>query len=109
VEVGHGLITIEPGMRVAASGQDAVKVDPEWTRTAGDAEVVRDILPGGPAAMTTHSGPYDQLHEAYAAIEKWIEAEKLTSSGAPWEYYVTDPAEYPDPKDWKTDVFWPLK
>jgi AraC family transcriptional regulator len=108
LDVGPGLLTIEPGMRVAASGQDPVKIEAEWTRASGDAEVVRDMLPGGLVATTTHSGPYDTLHEAYAAIEAWIEAEKLTPAGAPWEYYVTDPAQYPDPKDWKTDVFWPL-
>lgn len=61
-----------------------------------------------PAAATTHSGPYDELPKAYEAIQKWIERERLVTAGAPWEYYVTDPAEYPDPRDWKTDVFWPL-
>jgi AraC family transcriptional regulator len=108
VDVGPGLLTIEPGMRVAASEQDPVRILEEWTKTSGNAEVVRDVLPGGPAAMTTHNGPYDTLQEAYAAIQEWFEAERLTSAGAPWEYYVTDPSEHPDPKDWKTDVFWPV-
>jgi hypothetical protein len=22
---------------------------------------------------------------------------------------VTDPAEYPNPADWKTEIFWPLR
>jgi hypothetical protein len=29
-------------------------------------------------------------------------------TGAAWEVYVTDPADYPDPKDWKTELLWPL-
>jgi len=39
----------------------------------------------------------------------WIEAQGLAPSGAPWESYVTDPGNFPDPKDWKTEVVWPLK
>jgi len=99
-EMGHGLITIEPGMRVA--GQTS-------SQSAGEGEVIADVLPGGPAATTMHVGPYEQLSDAYAAIEQWIEAEGLAKSGAPWESYINDPGEFPDPKDWKTEVFWPLK
>ena len=97
VEVGPGLLTIEPGMRVAAAGV-----------VVSGAEVVADTLPGGPVAVTTHVGPYDQLHEAYVALEEWMKAEGLKAGGAPWESYVTDPADFPDPADWKTEVFWPL-
>jgi AraC family transcriptional regulator len=96
VEMGPGMVTMEPGMRVTSPG------------ASGQGEVVADTLPGGPAAATTHIGPYDRLSEAYAAIEQWMEAEGLVPAGAPWESYETDPADYPDPKDWKTEVFWPL-
>ena len=99
VEVGPGLLTIEPGMRAAISGQ--------IPGPAG-AEVVGDTLPGGPMAVTMHVGPYDKLHDAYVAIEEWMKAEGLSGGGAPWESYVTDPADFPDPTDWKTEVFWPL-
>ena len=67
-----------------------------------------DTLPGGTVAATVHHGPYDRLLDAYAALERWIEAQRLTRAGAPWEVYVTDPAEYPDPRDWRTEVFWPI-
>ena len=76
---------------------------------SGQGEIVADTLPGGPVATTTHMGPYDTLTEAYAAIEQWIAAEGLVAAGAPWEAYVTDPGDYPDPKDWKTEVFWPVE
>src|SRR5207253_6100413 len=66
-------------------------------------EVMADVLPGGPVATTMHVGPYEQLSDAYAAIEQWIEAERLAKSGAPWECYINDPSEHPDPKDWKTE------
>jgi AraC family transcriptional regulator len=108
VEMGPGLMTIEPGMRIAATDQNSIAIDPTWTRTAQDANVVKDTLPGGSVVTTTHMGSYEKLPEAYAAIQEWIEAKGLVTAGAPWECYVTDPAEYADPKDWKTDVFWPV-
>jgi AraC family transcriptional regulator len=73
-----------------------------------DAEIVPITLPGGFVAATTHTGPYDRLTEAHAAMQQWIESEGLKIAGPPWESYVTDPADYPDPKDWKTDLFWPV-
>jgi len=101
LEMGPGLVTMQLGMRVAASGQDPKRIE-----AAG--EVVPGTLPGGPVATTVHAGPYEKLTDAYAAIEQWMEAEGLVAAGAPWECYVTDPADYPDPQDWKTEVFWPL-
>lgn len=92
-----GLWTIEAGFPVAA----AVSL-PQGSRV----EII--ALPGGPAAFTVHSGPYEQLSEAHAVVQRWIEAEGLVSAGAPWESYLTDPAEHPDPKDWKTEVVFPL-
>jgi AraC family transcriptional regulator len=95
LEWGPGLSTIEAGMPIAAPDR-------------GEGDVRADVLPGGPVATTIHTGPYDQLPAAHAAVQQWIEAEGLVAQGAPWESYITDPADYPDPKDWKTEIFWPL-
>jgi AraC-like DNA-binding protein/effector-binding domain-containing protein len=95
LEWGPGLSTIEAGMPIAAP-------DP------GEGDVKADQLPGGPVATTIHTGPYDQLPAAHAAVQQWIEAQGLVAKGFPWESYITDPADYPDPKDWKTEIFWPL-
>jgi AraC family transcriptional regulator len=97
LEWGPGLWSIEAGLPVAAH-----------VAAVSDADVRADTLPGGFVATTTHAGPYDKLSEAHAAVQQWIEAEGLVAAGAPWECYVTDPADYPDPKDWKTEIFWPL-
>ncbi len=98
LDSGPGLMTIEAGMPIVAAPRDP----------SGEDGVIAGELPGGPAATATHTGPYEKLVEAHAAIQVWIEAQGLVAAGAPWEAYVTDPADYPDPKDWKTDVFWPL-
>ena len=98
-ESSLGFVTIEPGMRIAASTSISI----------GESGVIQETLPGGPVAFTTHCGPYDKLSDAHAVVEAWIEAEGLTPAGAPWESYVTDPGDHPDPKDWKTELFWPVK
>ena len=50
----------------------------------------------------------EKLPEAHAAIQQRIETQGLLAAGPPWETYTTDPADFPDPQDWKTDVFGPL-
>jgi AraC family transcriptional regulator len=102
LETSVGLVMLETGMRVTA-------YQGEWTAAEGADEVVAETLPGGPAAVTVHSGPYDQLQGAYAVLEEWITANGFHAAGAPWEAYLNDPADYPDQQDWKTEVCWPLR
>ncbi len=102
LDTSVGLVTLETGMRVTAEGRP-------WTPAEGEGDVLADTLPGGPAAVTIHSGPYDLLQSAYAALEEWIAANGLHPAGAPWEAYLNDPADYPDPQDWKTEVCWLVK
>jgi AraC family transcriptional regulator len=69
-----------------------------FQKVLGDAQRNGVALAGPPFARyleMTHAGPYDKLHEAHAAIQQWIAAEGLTAAGAPWESYVTDPADSP--------------
>ncbi|HEY6344741.1 MAG TPA: GyrI-like domain-containing protein [Bryobacteraceae bacterium] len=106
IDMGPELITMEPGMCVVPGAE--MGSGPAATQTSTEAEVVSAMLPGGPVASTIHTGPYDQLPNAYAAVEQWIKSQGFTPGGAPWESYLTDPAEHPDPKDWKTEVLWPI-
>jgi AraC family transcriptional regulator len=70
LEWGPGLVTIEAGLPIAAPG-------------SGEGDIAADILPGGLVATTTHTGQYDKLTEAHAAVEVWIEANGLVSRGHP--------------------------
>ena len=101
LETSVGLVTLEAGMRVTAHSG-------EWTASEGEGDVLAETLPGGPAAMTIHFGPYDQLEAAYAALEEWIAANGFHPAAAPWEAYLNDPADHPNPQDWKTEVCWPV-
>ncbi len=98
LEWGPGMWTIEAGMPVKAHAGLA----------PAENDIRADTLPAGLVATTTHTGSYDKLGEAHAALQQWIESEGLSVRAAPWEVYVTDPADFPDPNDWKTDIFWPI-
>ncbi len=102
LETSVGHVTLETGMRVTAH-------DGQWTATEGGGDVLAEILPGGLTAVTVHSGPYDQLQDAWAALEEWIAANGFRQRGAPWEAYLNDPGDYADPRDWKTEVCWPIQ
>jgi AraC family transcriptional regulator len=88
-------VSIEAGMPVAP-GADA----------KGDIELGE--LPAGPAASTVHTGPYDGLGAAHQAVADWIDNEGSAPGGPPWEVYLTDPGEVPDPAEWKTQVLCPI-
>ena len=95
LSMGPGLWTVEAAMPLA-------------TPATAEGEMEPGILPGGPVAVGVHAGAYEQLPETNAAIEKWIETNGFRVGGAPWESYITDPGEHPDPADWRTEVYWPL-
>lgn len=45
-------------------------------------------LPGGSMASTVHNGPYTQLHQAYQAIQAWVEANGYQITGPAREFYL---------------------
>ena len=96
LSTGPGLFTMESGCVVGAA-------------TPGEGDVEAAVLPGGPAAVAMHGGSYDTLGETYTEMERWVEKNGFTLGGAPWESYITDPAEHPDPAQWRTEIYWPLK
>ncbi|MEM7157296.1 MAG: AraC family transcriptional regulator [Myxococcota bacterium] len=96
VKHGPGMVTFHAGMPVKAGSVGA-----------DDIEVC--VHPAGPAAVTIHSGAYDGLGDAHAAVEQYLHEHGLESSAPPREVYLTDPGEVPNPEDWKTQVIWPVK
>jgi len=93
---GAATVDLEAGIPVAnpIEGTDRIK-----SRT----------LPGGKVAMTWHIGDYHRIPKAYKRIEKWMKKNKIEDGGARWEVYWTDPGREPDPKKWRTQVFWKVK
>ncbi len=95
INTGPGLWTVDFIMPLANSAE------PEGEMQAG-------FLYEGSVAVAVHKGPYEELPETNAAVERWIEEKGLTANGPPWESYVTSPAEIPDPANWITEVYWPV-
>jgi len=95
-DFGPGAITIEVGM-------------PLPTAIAGQGDIEAYTLPEGLAAVAVHGGAYEKMPETYAALEKWIGEQGRAPAGAPWEVYVTDPAEHPDTANWRTEIYWPVR
>lgn len=84
----------------------------------GTDQVLTGVFPGGRYATLIHTGPYDGLVDANAALQRWADDQGLrfameeTEAGdrfdARVEVYLTDPAKEPDPKRWQTEVAYLL-
>lgn len=74
--------------------------------TSGDIQPIE--LPAGPAATTVHTGPYERLERAHAALDAWVRARGRRAAGPPWEVFLTNPLTERDAKKWRTKVFLPL-
>lgn len=96
-EFGMSSVVIEGGVQIAAPapGDPSAGIEPL-------------SLPSGKAAVTVHKGPYDTLPDTYQAIETWLEKEGHQRGGPPYEIYLTDPGEHPDPETWETRIVQPL-
>lgn len=81
---------------------------PVSTAVTGAGEVEAGTLHGGAVAVALHAGGYDDLSATYRALEAWIAEHGYRVAGAPWECYLTDPGQYPDMGDWRTEILWPI-
>lgn len=92
----EGMLLMEAGIPLteAIEGQDNMKA----TET-----------PSGKVLKAVHWGPYDQVAKVYNALEQYMSVLKIEPAGAPWEVYVTDPMQEPDPEKWETIVYFPIK
>jgi len=65
------------------------------------------VLPGGPAAVARHTGPYEELGLAHFALQAWLQERGHEASGPVREIYVNDPASV-TPAEIVTDVVVPI-
>ena len=74
----------------------------------GNGHVVPESTPGCQAAVCAHVGPYEELPQAYAAIQDWMRKEGWEPAGARmWEEYSTGPETAPEHA--RTEIYWPLR
>ena len=78
----------------------------------GDGRIEAGELPAGRYAVLVHVGPYEELVQANADLQRWAAERGIAfdgGDGAPgWagrvEFYLTDPLADPDPLAWRTEV-----
>ena len=59
---------------------------------------------------TTLTGNYTFLGDAWKEALKYIDANNLEQADAkPFEIYTNDPGQFPNPADWKTEIYIPIK
>ncbi len=111
LEAGHAMAG-PPFVRYVSqtAAFDEIEAGVPLTEPAGTVEhpdLAAGTMPGGDVVTGTHEGSYDSLGESHAALDLWMSEQGLRPDGGPWEVYITDPGEFPDPKDWRTTIIWP--
>lgn len=67
-------------------------------------------IPKTKVLKTTLLGNYNYLSKAWEATMDHIKENNLVQSELkPFEIYVTDPGNFPNPADWKTEIYIPLE
>jgi effector-binding domain-containing protein len=108
-----------PFIRYHSFGEAETDVEtgvPVAEAVAGEGRIAAGELPRGAAITTWHLGSHDGLAGAYARLGSWLEANGREADGAPWEVYwwidlsrEPDPATWPAPADWRTQLVQPVK
>lgn len=75
---------------------------------AGDDEVTGRELEGATVARTLHTGPYEELGQAYQAILAWITEHGHQVVGPPREHYLNDPTTVA-PAEIQTRIDFPIR
>jgi effector-binding domain-containing protein len=64
---------------------------------AGTSDIISATFQSGPIVIAYFYGPYDQVSIAHRALHEWAATNGKKLGDVPWEVYVTDPQEQPDP------------
>ena len=75
-----------------------------------DSEILCGFMPKLSVLKTTLKGNYTNLPKAWEATMKHIAENNLEISDVkPFEVYTNDPGNFPNPADWVTEIYIPLK
>ena len=75
---------------------------------AGQGDIQAGEIPGGKAVTCVHTGPYDQVRDAYEALQEWFESHNDIPTGVAYEFYLNDPQTTPL-SELQTQVVFPLQ
>lgn len=112
IQAGGGYPAGPPFARYHRLASDGFAVEAGFPVSAAidtEGDVRLSHLPGGPAAVIVHIGPYEQMAPAYEALASWVRSHGDEPAGDPWEVYFSDPASEPDPATWRTEIVQPYR
>ena len=64
-------------------------------------------IPGGKSATYHYVGSYEKLPQVRAEMERWLNTNEYTISGATYEIYLNDP-QITAPENLETEIVYPL-
>ena len=64
-------------------------------------------LPSGTVASCLHTGPYEELADAYQDLTQWVEEMGHMATGVAYEIYLNDPNDTPKER-LQTQIVFPL-
>jgi effector-binding domain-containing protein len=91
------------------------KIDIEVGLPVNDSTMTQDVriklnkIKRTNVVYATHYGSYERLPETYFGINEYMRKNEVLVTGPPWESYVTDPASEPNPANWETIIYFPIK
>jgi len=75
-----------------------------------DSNILCDYLPKIKVLKATLKGNYSNLSEAWKTTMTYIAENDIEQSELnPFEIYMTDPGDFPNPADWITEIYIPIK
>ncbi len=76
-----------------------------------ESEVLCGFIEPGSYFKTTLTGNYSNLYEAWTKAGEAMKAQNLEQDAdkAPFEVYKNDPTGFPNPADWITEIYIPVK
>ena len=77
----------------------------------GDTDILSGYMPKQKVLRATLKGNYNNLPKAWKTTMTYIADNNLEQStvNKPFEIYTTDPGDFPNPADWVTVIYIPLK
>ncbi len=76
----------------------------------GDSDILCDYMPKMKVLKTTLKGNYTNLSKAWEITMKHLAENDIEQSEQkPFEIYTNDPGNYPNPADWITEIYIPIK
>ncbi|MBP8823825.1 MAG: GyrI-like domain-containing protein [Flavobacteriales bacterium] len=71
-----------------------------------EGRVINSKLPSVKVVRSVYQGPYEDMAQAWGAVQQWVRRNGHGETGRSWESYMNNPDEVKDPKDYRTELNW---